>query len=169
MRLTLLIILISLFACNPQKKLEKAKQLVLTNKEAFNNIGDKWQQINPCADDTLIVNSSDTVNVINTFFSVKTDTINGIVTDTVTKTVTKTVKITDTIHHYITDNRALKVLQDTIVVYKIKVAEVSGQSNVYQSEAKKYKLLYRWALIIPLLLIVLFIIYRGLKYYYTRK
>ena len=51
----------------------------------------------------------------------------------------------------------------------IKVSEIVGQSEVYKSEAKKYKALYRWALVIPIIIILLLIAYRTLKYSYTRK
>lgn len=58
-------------SCSAQKKIEKAKQIVLTNKPTFDSVGHIWAQLNPCVTDTIIDVKADTIygkDVIKTIF-----------------------------------------------------------------------------------------------------
>ena len=167
MKLSLLIILFSILGCT--NKLEKAKQRVLTDETTFNSVGDTWQKLHPCKIDTFVTYKTDTL--VNTFFSVKTDTLTNndttIIENTKTETIIKTIR--DSIKYSVADLRASDILNDTINKLKIKAAELNGKLETAVSEGKRFKILYRGTLIFLVLLIVLYFVYRGLKYYYLRK
>lgn len=48
----LLVLLAVATGCNPAKKLEQAEQRVRLNPQSFNKIGQEWNVLNPCANDT---------------------------------------------------------------------------------------------------------------------
>ena len=41
-------------ACSPQRKIERAKQIVITNKPAFDSVGYIWSTLHPCVSDTVV-------------------------------------------------------------------------------------------------------------------
>lgn len=72
MKIIVLIFCIAIASCSVQKKIEKSKQRVLTNKEAFNYIGSIYRELHPCANDTILKTQTDTI-IGKTIYS--TDTI----------------------------------------------------------------------------------------------
>jgi len=53
---------ILIVSCSAQKRIEKAKQIVLTNKSAFDSVGHIWAWLNPCVTDTIIDVKIDTIH-----------------------------------------------------------------------------------------------------------
>lgn len=71
MKIQLIALSLLIASCSAQKKIEKAKQIVLTNKPAFDSIGHIWAKLNPCVTDTVINAKVDTIHgkdVIKTIF-----------------------------------------------------------------------------------------------------
>jgi len=71
MRIQLIALSLLIASCSAQKRIEKAKQIVLTNKPAFDSVGHIWAQLNPCVTDTIIDVKVDTIrgnDVIKTIF-----------------------------------------------------------------------------------------------------
>lgn len=68
----MLIFCIAIASCSAQRKIEKAKQRVITNKEAFDYVGDIYRDLHPCANDTILKTETDTI-IGKTIYS--TDTI----------------------------------------------------------------------------------------------
>lgn len=71
MKIQLIALSLLIASCSAQKRIEKAKQIVLTNKPAFDSVGHIWAQLNPCVTDTIIDVKVDTIrgkDVIKTIF-----------------------------------------------------------------------------------------------------
>ena len=61
MKIIVLIFCIAIASCSAQRKIEKSKQRVLTNKEAFEYVGSIYRGLHPCANDTILKTQTDTI------------------------------------------------------------------------------------------------------------
>jgi hypothetical protein len=118
-------ILFGLLSCNPEKKIAKAKQTVLTDSAAFDFIGRKFVDLNPCAN--VVKYKSDTLEIHDTtqsFFNY-TDTVTK--KDTVIKTITVKVKqiIRDTTT--VIDNQKVTLLTESNTRKDLQIAQMNGQ------------------------------------------
>lgn len=147
------ILLVFLFsACSQQKQLEKAKQRVYTNREAFNEIGHKWAEINPIDTQMAkVIIISDTVHTVDTNIvtSVKYDTVTKEKVYTDVRFITRTNTIRDSVYNYVVDNRMLNAQKDSTNHYK----ELYFQSLAKTSDLEK-KLFYNRALLYILLSVI---------------
>jgi len=143
-----------LFGCT---SIEKATQKVLTNKEAFETVGWKYSQLNPCINDTIayFIQGDTTVNEVHDTLVIKAkDTFTVKRIDTVKVRTTRTVRITDTIKQVVTDVREITYLT-------AKLSEQSGkliQLSEGKAKAEKNSRSYLIALIVSLLLNLAFLI-----------
>lgn len=138
MRLLVMALLL-ITACSPQKKIERSKQIVLTNKPAFDSVGHIWAQLNPCASDTVINEITDTIYGENVFFSdtiyMPQDNIKYIY-KTITKQPTVIEKKTTS---YITDNRQVNLLKDQLNNERIKSNYLLGNIDTKELSIKEQK------------------------------
>lgn len=143
----LAVILFGVTACSPQKKLHRAEQAVLTDKEAFNYVGGIWAKLNPCFTDTVIKYTTNEVYKIDTFYN-HGDIVTAPGThDTVR--IVKTIKSTDTIKVYWRDKRMEGILQDSIVTLKIDKGNAQTAYEIQKQETnKKSKLAFLLLMII---------------------
>lgn len=58
MKHILALIVIGIFACNPARKIQKAEQIVIYNPQSFEKIGLRWSELNPCANDTFVIDQA---------------------------------------------------------------------------------------------------------------
>lgn len=118
---------------------------VLTNKSAFDTIGKKYLELNPCINE--IKYKSDTTEIHDTTnnFYHYTDTLNKI--DTVVRTI-KTIKL---IHDTATiiDGQQVKLLSETIINKDLQIATMNGQiiaannaTKEAQGETTKWRLYF---------------------------
>ena len=125
--ITLSVIAIALCfsGCNAEKRLEKAKQLVLTDKGSFEEVGKKFLDLNPCIN--IPIYKSDTINVHDTtmHFEHYTDSIHhtDTVKEIVTVTNTKIIKDTTTI----IDGQQVKLLTESVIKKDLQIATMNGQ------------------------------------------
>jgi len=125
--ITLSVIAIALCfsGCNAEKRLEKAKQEVLTDSASFDYVGRKFVALNPCTN--KIIYKSDTIYQYDTTetFTSYTDTFNH------TDTVVKTIKLTavKTIHDTATviDGQQVQLLQSQLAQRNLQIAQMNGQ------------------------------------------
>ena len=107
------------------KKLENAKQLVITNPVAFDSVGELYTKLHPCKN--LISFKTDTVDHHDTTQTLYhyTDTVKH--TDTVVKTITIT--NTKIIHDTATviDGQQIGILTDQLNAKNIQIANMNGQ------------------------------------------
>lgn len=120
-RKALLYILVCAFfiACSTQKKIDKAKYTVLTNKQASADVFNELSRIWPCVNDTTFISGGrDTVTTTDTavVYATSTDTLykEGEVKERI---VTKTRTIHDTLKSVVVDNRALSFQKDSTAKY----------------------------------------------------
>jgi hypothetical protein len=145
-----IIAIIILFGC---KSIERAKQKVLTNAQAFEDVGRKYKELNPCVNDTVfdfIQGDTFTTEVHDTTYIREVDTdsiyLNNTVTKVVTRTVTKVVK--DTVKAVVEDKERVSFLT-------AKLAELSTKqyaTNEGKAKAEKNAKNYLIALVISVLL-----------------
>lgn len=139
-------------SCNPTKK---AIKRVLADPEAKEQVGREWEKQNPCTNDTITKTESDTVTVTETvevpgYSEVRNDTTYIYLPG---KVVSKTVTIRDTVYNTVTDNRRLKIANDSVAYYKglsIQRQAQIDELNAELSEAKKSRnkaWLYFWILV----------------------
>jgi hypothetical protein len=138
----------SIHGCNPQKKIEKATQLVLMNEDARNYIFSKVAKVNPCVNDTTIINTKDTL--YSDIIGVITDTIRKqdtvYISDTVIKRVTRQVDK----FNYVVDRRMLNSQQDSTDKYRKLYNKECMNFSEKNYEARKWKLYFfvLWILIL---------------------
>lgn len=133
-------------ACtSPAKIQEKAEQRVLTNSASFNKVGEVWQRLNPCANDTVTVSGGkDTIRQINEHV----DTVKG-KGDTVwfTKTRTITNTIHDTIHQVVIDRqlqRTLETAMQTKTQEALEQSKIAATEKTSREKAEKGKKMWMW-------------------------
>jgi hypothetical protein len=155
----LILLSLLLIGCSEQKKIQKAKHIVLFNEKAFNEVGIQWAKLNPIDTAiTKVVYKSDTITLRDTLTYNHFDTLNNV--DTVFKIVLKTMYVHDTVQKYVQDNRVLNSYKDTIQSYKNNLFI----TNTYLLESKKEISKYKWYFFGLLGLIVLILgIYIYLK------
>lgn len=125
-------------ACSPQKKIERSKQIVLTNKPAFDSVGIVWSQLHPCVNDTVINEITDTIYGENVLFS---DTIH-IPQDNIKyiyKTITKPYTVIEKKMAYVTDNRQINLLKEQINNERIKSNYLLGSLDTKELSIKEQK------------------------------
>lgn len=110
---------ICILGCSEAKRIAKAEQTVLTNKDAFQRVGTKFLDLNPCVSDSIVVSKVDTVTTVTTEF-IKGDTV--ITKDTVritlpSKVIINTIRLRDTVKVTIVDRSLLRMQQDSTRKY----------------------------------------------------
>jgi len=135
----IILICIIFHGCNPEKKIAKAKQTVLTDSAAFDFIGRKFVDLNPCLN--TVTHTSDTVTLTahdttETFYHY-TDSINRV--DTIKQTIKLTV--TKTVVDTVVDEQKIKLLQSQLSQRDLTIAGTNGQllaaHEAVQSAEKK--------------------------------
>lgn len=157
MRLWLMALLLVL-ACSPQRRIEKAKQTVLTNPAAFDSIGGIWAELHPCVSDTVLDMVTDTLYGENLVF---TDTV-FVPTERVKyiyKTITKTPTIVEKKTTAFTrDKRQEEKLKEQLTQKEIAVSYLNGsiaeKEKQIDSEKKRANKLWYWLIGISILCIV---------------
>ena len=115
-------LLSGLFSCNPERKIQRAEQIVRTEPMSFDKIGTEWSLLNPCANDTLIRLMNDTTSHHDTtIIAVKDSLIPDTVRINTVQVITK-VKI-----QTITDHKAEQIWKDSADRLKISLANSAGQ------------------------------------------
>ena len=133
------LILFSFSSCSSQRKIERAKQLVLTDSVTFRYIGRKFDELNPCINNILF--KVDTTIQKDTLISIinKTDTVSHI--DTVIKRIVYTNNITIHDTAIITDNKKIKLLTEDNNALNLQIAnmngQLSGQHDIIEQQSKK--------------------------------
>lgn len=153
--LALFVLVVS--ACSPSKKIQKAEQIVFYNPASFEKLGQRWAQLNPCANDTFIVDNpidsltfADYLTYLenppkpNTF---KADSLPQYLKDayylgyTDASVKLSAVKIpkcpTKTSIAYITDTRSIKLYKDSIGKLSVENRVLSGQIGQLNIELSK--------------------------------
>lgn len=124
--------------CNPQKKIDRATQTVLMNEPARNYIYSEVAKLRPCANDTTIIKTKDTIytDIIGTITDTirKKDTI--YITDTLIKRITKQVDR----YNYIVDRRLLTAQEDSTEKYKKIYNQTNNNLVSKEAESDKWRL-----------------------------
>ena len=115
-------IILLMNSCNPERKIQRAEQIVITNPESFNKIGNEWGTLHPCSNDTLFKLLEDTTVHHDTLRTHTTDTLKP---DTIRIYTDKIV--TKKIIQIITDKQKQKLDADSIEKLNIIVADLKGQ------------------------------------------
>jgi hypothetical protein len=114
-----------LCSCSTQAKIEKAKQRVELNEDAFAVVGSDWLKLNPCLNDSTINYVSDTLVVGDTIYSFYPSRVKvndtlvqmEVYRDTILKQVNKTWVIHDSVKVVAVDKRQLAIMQDSVKKY----------------------------------------------------
>lgn len=149
--LVLALIVALLMGCNPQRKIEKAKQRVELNPAAFNAIGKAWQILNPCAIDTLavLIPGKETEIHDTTRTPGNVELIDG-ATDTI-RIYTRTNSV-DTLKVRWIDGSLVKLWRDSVFSEQMISAGLRGQLTAKDqriSEEKKWQVyaIVTWAIL----------------------
>lgn len=147
---------------------QKATQVVLTNTDAFNTVGQKWLSLNPCINDTQTIIHSDTAIQIDTAHIVDTAAMLGgspYASDVLT--ITKTITVRDTAIQTIVDMAAINRLTDSLAGYRAEIRqdaanEVQLQASSDSWEGRYHGLLW-WEVGIGLFLAIVTIVCKYFK------
>lgn len=116
-----------------------ATNKVLTNRNAIEQVGAVYDALTPKDTTERIVfipGDSVIIDRFDTSYSYSTDTIKQ--TDTIRITKMQTIRRTDTIIRKLPpDNRELNRINDSLALYKAKVAALQGESKQYEQQAKR--------------------------------
>jgi hypothetical protein len=126
-------------ACSPQKKIERAKQIVITNKPAFDSVGHVWATLNPCVSDTVINEITDTIYGENAVFI---DTVYAPQENIkyIYKTITKPSTIIEKkTMAYVTDYRQVNLLKEQLKEQQIKNNYLLGNVDTKELLIKEQK------------------------------
>lgn len=120
--LTLLVTVFILKGCSPEKRMQKAEQMVRTNPESFNTIGKQWGLLNPCSNDTLIQLLEDTTTHHDTTILKGKDSLHLDTIYLTTERLITKVKI-----QTVVDRQKQKLDADSISILNNRLAELQGQ------------------------------------------
>lgn len=113
------ILFCSLISCNSAaKRIAKAEQTVLTDAGAFQRVGTKFRDLNPCANDTTFITSRDTITTTETEY-LPGDTVRTADTVRITlpgRVVTNTLRIRDTLR--VLDRYLVAAWQDSAAMWQ---------------------------------------------------
>lgn len=138
-----ILILILLSSCT----IEMATQRVRYNNEAFNTIGKEWQQMNPCANDTvteIIFSPIDSVLILDTLYMMEQITL--VDTTSVTsafkqgyeKGFSKAKEICKanptTIIKTVVDNSVIKIVKEDLIIAKQNIINKEEQIKKRQKQ-----------------------------------
>lgn len=129
MKTTIFLFIVLLLACNLGRKIEKAEQLVRTTTPSFNKIGQEWNALHPCENDTFHKSAPDTIQMPGDtvwHYNWVTDTLHHRDTLTITKTVFKNIILRDTA--FINDKQLLKIDVDSIA--KLNREKAAANQNI---------------------------------------
>ncbi|OPZ92397.1 MAG: hypothetical protein BWY74_01592 [Firmicutes bacterium ADurb.Bin419] len=126
-------------ACSPQKKIERSKQIVLTNKPAFDSVGMVWSQLHPCVSDTVMNEITDTIYGENAVF-IDTVYIPKENIKYIYKTITKPSTIIEKkTMAYVTDYRQVNLLKEQLKEQQIKNNYLLGNVDTKELLIKEQK------------------------------
>ena len=128
-----------LTACSPQRKIERAKQIVITNKPALDSVGHVWATLNPCVSDTIINEITDTIYGENAVFI---DTVYAPQENIkyIYKTITKPPTIIEKkTMAYVTDYRQVNLLKEQLKEQQIKNNYLLGSADTKELSIKEQK------------------------------
>lgn len=138
----IILLLSALSGCNPERKIQRAEQIVRTEPMSFDKIGAEWSLLHPCSNDTLIRLMNDTTSHNDTTIlkgndSLRIDTVRINTVQTITKIKIQTV----------TDHKAEQIWKDSADKLKISLANSAGQiiekdKRVKDGDAKNTNLMW---------------------------
>ena len=129
MKIQLIALSLLIASCSAQKRIEKAKQIVLTNKPAFDSVGHIWAWLNPCATDTTITSKIDTIQG-ESFYYIDTTTVHD--STVKTKTLVKVQKQIIRQMAYVADYRQIRILEKDIE--KLSIENANLRTNIAQKD-----------------------------------
>lgn len=118
----IIFLLMGISGCNPERKIQRAEQIVRTEPMSFDKIGTEWSLLNPCANDTLVRLMNDTTSHNDTTIlkgkdSLRIDTVRINTVQVITKVKIQT----------IIDHKAEQIWKDSADRLKISLANSMGQ------------------------------------------
>lgn len=143
-------VIMVLSSCNPVNKVlkDETKSRIVFNELVARN----W-----CANDTTIINTSDTTILLDTLYTIESDTVNievpNIKEVIKTKLVTKTITIRDTIKSIVVDRTKEQLLNNQIILLKNENADLRIKNSKQVEEirtirkSKNQAWLYFWLVI----------------------
>lgn len=135
-----------LASCSEAKKLQKAEQRVLANRESVDRVGRVWSDLHPCVPDSVVKYLP---GRIDTSLVVRTDTVVTKDTVYITRTIEKTRTTRDTIQIAVKDTRERDLLLSDIEKLKtntsvkdIQIAQLQADTTVYKAKASRMMWLF---------------------------
>lgn len=156
------LVIFILLSCNPERRVQRAEQTVITQPQSFSKVGLLWSTLHPCANDSVKIfvpgvdiEHHDTTHVTHY------DSIYNFSYDTLR--ITHTIKHTDTIHVVVVDKRQVILLVDSVNRLNALLGYSSGTYNELNKTLANEKKKARFYLISLVVLIMAFVLGLAIK------
>lgn len=156
------LVIFILLSCNPERRVQRAEQTVITQPQSFSKVGLMWSTLHPCANDSVKIfvpgvdiEHHDTTHVTHydSIFNWSYDTLR----------ITRTIKRTDTIRVVVVDKRQVILLVDSVNRLNALLAYSSGQYNELGQTLANEKKKAKMYLILLVVLIMAFVLGLAIK------
>lgn len=156
------LVIFILLSCNPERRVQRAEQTVITQPQSFGKVGLLWSTLHPCANDSvrifvpgvdIILHDTTHVTHYDSIYNFSYDTLR----------ITHTIKHTDTIHVVVVDRRQVTLLEDSINRLNSIKAYSSGTYDELNKTLANEKKKARMYLILLVVLIMSFILGVAIK------
>ena len=151
------LLVILLFSCNPERRVQRAEQTVITQPQSFSKVGLMWSTLHPCANDSvrifvpgvdIVLHDTAHITHYDSIFNWSYDTLR----------ITRTIKRTDTIRVIVVDKRQVTLLEDSVNRLNALLAYSNGQyqelGQTLANEKKKARM-YLISLVVLIMALIL--------------
>lgn len=156
------LVIFILLSCNPERRVQRAEQTVITQPQSFSKVGLLWSTLHPCANDSVrifipgvdvVIHDTSHVTHYDSIFNWSYDTLR----------ITRTIKRTDTIRVVVVDKRQVILLEDSINRLNALLGYSSGTYNELNKTLANEKKKARFYLISIVVLIMAFVLGLAIK------
>lgn len=156
------LLVILLFSCNPERRVQRAEQTVITQPQSFSKVGLLWSTLHPCANDSvrifipgvdIILHDTAHITHYDSIYNWSYDTLR----------ITKTIRHTDTIRVIVVDKRQVILLEDSVNRLNALLSYSNGQYQEIGQTLANEKKKARFYLISLVVLIMAFILGLAIK------
>ena len=156
------LVIFILLSCNPERRVQRAEQTVITQPQSFSKVGLLWSTLHPCANDSVrifipgvdvVIHDTTHITHYDSIFNWSYDTLR----------ITRTIKRTDTIRVVVVDRRQVTLLKDSINRLNALLGYSSGTYNELNKTLANEKKKARFYLISIVVLIMAFVLGLAIK------